>query len=52
MTYRNMHNRQALSSEGELIMDARWNALHPDIQKRFEKNPAPGRPLRYKGVTR
>ena len=40
------------SSEGELfkhILGAKWNRLHPDIQKRFEKNPVPGSPLKYTG---
>lgn len=35
-------------SEGELfkkILGARWNELHPDIRRRFEKNPVPGEPL-------
>lgn len=38
--------------EGELfrhIMGADWLRLHPDIRRRFEKNPQPGRPLRYRG---
>ncbi len=42
----------ALKSEGELfkkIMGKEWLNLHPDIQKRFEKNPAPGAPLEYEG---
>lgn len=41
-----------LKSEGELfkkIMGDKWSRLHPDIQKRFEKNPEPGHPLKYKG---
>lgn len=40
-------------SEGELfreVMGAEWSKLHSDIQRRFEKNPAPGAPLRYRGV--
>ena len=39
--------------EGELfreVMGADWLRLHPDIRRRFEKNPAPGRPLRYRGT--
>lgn len=41
-----------LRSEGELfkkIMGPNWQRLHPDIQRRFDKNPAPGKPLRYTG---
>lgn len=43
----------AFKSEGELfreVMGAEWAKLHPDIQKRFEKNPAPDAPLRYCGA--
>lgn len=39
-------------SEGELfrkILGPRWAELHPDIQRRFGKNPMPGRPLNYRG---
>jgi hypothetical protein len=39
-------------SEGELfrkVMGAEWGKLHPDIRRRFEKNPAPGQPLYYQG---
>lgn len=39
--------------EGELfraVMGADWLRLHPDIRRRFEKNPQPGRPLRYHGT--
>ena len=39
-------------SEGELfrkIMGRDWLGLHPDIQRRFEKNPQPGKPLNYLG---
>lgn len=39
--------------EGELfreVMGADWLRLHPDIRRRFEKNPAPGKPLRYRGL--
>jgi len=39
-------------SEGELfkkVMGAEWQTLHPDIRRRFEKNPAPGQPLYYRG---
>ncbi|MDP9196683.1 MAG: DUF4166 domain-containing protein, partial [Pseudomonadota bacterium] len=42
-----------LSSEGELfrkIMGAAWSGLHPDIQRRFEKNPPVHAPLKYTGV--
>jgi hypothetical protein len=41
-----------LQSEGELfkkIMGKEWLRLHPDIQNRFEKNPTPGKPLKYHG---
>ena len=41
------------SSEGELfkhLLGSEWNNLHPDIQKRFEKNPSPGTPLKYTGL--
>ncbi|UUX51870.1 DUF4166 domain-containing protein [Nisaea acidiphila] len=31
-------------------MGDKWSNLHPDIQKRFEKNPEPGAPLRYRGI--
>ena len=44
---------QVFSSEGELfkkIMGPRWDGLHSDIKKRFDKNPTPGKPLRYTGV--
>jgi len=40
-------------SEGELfrkILGAEWQNLHPDIQMRFSKNPAPGKPLYYTGI--
>ena len=40
-------------SEGELfrkILGAEWKKLHPDIQMRFAKNPAPGKPLLYTGM--
>jgi hypothetical protein len=39
-------------SEGELfkkILGPEWQKLHPDIQRRFDKNPAPGKPLYYTG---
>lgn len=42
-----------IPSEGELfkkILGAQWRQLHPDIQARFDKNPAPGKPLHYSGV--
>ena len=42
-----------LKSEGELfkkIMGKKWLGLHPDIRKRFEKNPLPGKPLRTNGT--
>ncbi len=45
--------RKPLASEGELfkkIMGDKWRQLHPDIQRRFDKNPLPGKPLRYHGV--
>ena len=41
-----------LRSEGELfkkVMGEKWFKLHPDIQARFEKNPLPGSPLKYRG---
>lgn len=40
-------------SEGELfkkILGPRWSELHPDIQRRFAKNPVPGKPLQYRGT--
>ena len=40
-------------SEGELfkkILGPEWQKLHPDIQRRFEKNPAPNQPLYYNGI--
>ena len=43
------------ASEGELfkkILGADWSRLHPDIQRRFDQNPAPGKPLRYRGELR
>ncbi len=42
-----------LKSEGELfkkIMGKEWLNLHPDIQKRFSKNPELGHPLKYTGT--
>jgi hypothetical protein len=39
-------------SEGELfkkILGPAWGALHHDIRRRFDKNPAPGKPLQYTG---
>lgn len=39
-------------SEGELfkkILGPAWGGLHPDIQARFDSNPAPGQPLHYSG---
>ncbi len=42
-----------LKSEGELfkkIMGEEWTRLHPDIQKRFDKNPLADKPLRYHGA--
>ncbi len=44
---------EAFKSEGDLfkkIIGPEWKMLHPDIQKRFEKNPQPGQPLKYQGV--
>lgn len=41
-----------IPSEGELfkkILGREWSKLHPDIQARFDKNPLPGKPLRYTG---
>jgi len=40
-------------SEGELfkkILGNAWQSLHPDIQRRFDKNPAPGKALHYLGT--
>lgn len=40
------------SSEGELfkkVLGSEWGKLHPDIQRRFDKNPEPGKPLLYYG---
>jgi len=40
-------------SEGRLfrkILGDEWQNLHPDIQLRFAKNPAPGIPLYYTGI--
>jgi hypothetical protein len=45
-------DRATLVSEGELfkkILGKEWSKLHPDIQRRFDKNPAPGKPLYYQG---
>lgn len=42
----------SIPSEGELfkkILGSEWLRLHPDIQARFDKNPLPGKPLRYCG---
>lgn len=39
-------------SEGELfkkILGPEWKKLHADIQRRFDKNPEPGKPLYYTG---
>ncbi|MES2934098.1 MAG: DUF4166 domain-containing protein [Pseudomonadota bacterium] len=49
------HSASAVTgpSEGELfrkILGTEWQKLHPDIQARFAKNPAPGRPLYYRGA--
>jgi hypothetical protein len=41
------------TSEGALFrykLGAEWEKLHPDVQQRFEKDPAPGKPLAYHGV--
>ena len=41
-----------IASEGELfkkILGSEWARLHPDIRRRFDKNPAPGKPLLYAG---
>ena len=46
-------NAGSVPSEGELfkkILGPEWKKLHPDIQLRFDKNPAPGQPLRYTGM--
>lgn len=42
-----------LRSEGEMIKWALgddWNKLHPDIKRRFNKNPEFSKSLRYKGI--
>ena len=42
----------SVAGEGELfrkILGADWSRLHPDIQRRFASNPAPGKPLLYHG---
>ncbi len=41
-----------IPSEGELfkkILGEEWKKLHPDIQTRFARNPAPNKPLYYSG---
>lgn len=45
-------DKPSTPSEGELfkkILGLEWKNLHPDIQTRFDKNPEPGKPLRYTG---
>ena len=40
-------------SEGELfkkVLGNEWLRLHPNNQRRFDKNPTPGTPLRYTGI--
>ncbi len=40
-------------SEGELfkkILRSAWQDLHPDIRRRFDKNPSPGKALHYLGA--
>ena len=40
-------------SEGRLfkkILGNEWGKLHPEIQLRFNKNPAPDKPLHYRGT--
>lgn len=40
-------------SEGELFkhtLGFEWHKLHPDIQRRFDKNPEPGKRLYYTGA--
>ena len=40
-------------SEGELfkkILGSAWQGLHPDIRRRFDKNPSPGKALHYLGA--
>ncbi len=42
-----------IPSEGELfkkILAERWGLLHPDIQRRFDKNPSVNKPLEYTGT--
>lgn len=49
----NATNKTHGPSEGELfkkILGAEWQKLHPDIQRRFDKNPEPGKPLYYTGT--
>ena len=44
---------RAIPSEGELfkkVLGAEWDQLHPDIRRRFDKNPQPGQPLYYRGA--
>lgn len=46
-------SHRSVRSEGELfkkILGDEWQRLHPDIQRRFDKNPLPGKPLCYTGV--
>lgn len=46
-------NNKKTPSEGELfrkILGDEWLQLHPDIQARFEKNPAVNQPLYYQGM--
>jgi hypothetical protein len=41
-----------IAGEGELfrkVLGSEWSKLHPDIQQRFARNPAPGNPLLYYG---
>ena len=46
-------NLPVFKSEGALFcykLGEQWQHLHPDIQRRFEKDPTPDAPLHYQGV--
>jgi hypothetical protein len=49
----NKNDNRIPVSEGELLKRAlgdHWPRLHPDIQRRFDRNPEPGQPLLYQGT--
>ena len=53
MTHHDASTQPMPPSEGELFrrtLGERWALLHPDIQKRFEKNPEVGHRLHYTGT--